>query len=283
MNILVFGASGQVATELARATPVTCLSRRDADLSNPEACRNAIKDRHPDAVINAAAYTAVDKAESEPELAHLVNAEAPGQMALACSALEIPLVHISTDYVFAGTGSTPWREEDPISPLGVYGDTKAKGEAMVRESGCTHAILRTSWVFSAHGANFVKTMLRLAEDRSELRIVEDQIGGPTDARSIARACLDLARGLRAAPEKSGTYHFSGAPDASWAELATDIFAQTGKLVSVEGIPTSEFPTPAKRPANSRLDCSAIESKFGIKRPRWKASLAEVLRELGATE
>ncbi len=281
MSILVFGKNGQVATELGKAARVKALGREDADLSNPESGYAAIMKNKPSVVINAAAYTAVDKAEHEPELAGLINTQAPAHMAKACAELDTPLVHISTDYVFDGTGETPWRVGDLIAPLGVYGATKAAGEVAIRETGCSHVILRTSWVFSPHGGNFVKTMLRLATERSDLRIVDDQIGGPTDAASIARACLDVAEALKSDQAASGTYHFSGAPDVSWADFAREIFRQIGKDVEVEGIPTSEFPTDATRPTNSRLDCSAIQTDFGIKRPDWRVSLQTTLQELGA--
>lgn len=281
MKTLVFGKTGQVATEIARAADVMALGRDAVDLTEPGACGVAIREHKPDVVINAAAYTAVDKAESDAETAGIVNAVAPGKMAEACAALGIPLVHISTDYVFDGSGTRPWREADPIAPLGVYGATKAAGEAAIRDSGCCHAILRTSWVFSAHGANFVKTMLRVGADRDQLRIVNDQVGGPTDARSIARACLTVAGSLCEAPARTGTYHFAGAPDVSWAEFASDIFQRSGIAVDIEGIASSEYPTPAQRPTNSRLDCSAIHSAFGIERPDWRAGLTAVLQDLGA--
>lgn len=281
MNILVFGKNGQVATELAALEGVTCLGRDAADLSDPAACAAAIAQHAPDAVINAAAYTAVDKAESEEPLAQVINGEAPGAMARACASQGIPLVHISTDYVFAGDGTTPWQPSDPTGPLGAYGRTKLAGEEAVRAAGGTHAILRTSWVVSAHGNNFVKTMLRFGAERDVLTIVADQIGGPTGAREIAAACHASAMQLVDAPEKSGTYHFSGAPDCSWADFAREIFAQAGITCDVTDIPTSDFPTPAVRPPNSRMDCSLTEATFGVQRPQWKDSLATILKDLGA--
>ncbi len=279
--ILVFGESGQVATELKRILPdAVFLSRQEADLSNPAACAAAITERRPAAVINAAAYTAVDKAESDEETALNVNATAPGAMARAAAGLGIPFVHISTDYVFAGTGEKPFSPDDPTAPLGAYGRTKLAGEQLVARAGGPFAILRTSWVFSAHGGNFVKTMLRLAESRVSLTIVADQVGGPTSARAIAFACKVMAEQLIKDPAKSGIYHFSGAPDTSWAGFARAIFEMAGRAVTVTDIPTSDYPTPAKRPLNSRLDCSAL-SAFGLARPDWRADLAQVLTELGA--
>ena len=281
MNILVFGKNGQVARELAGLDGVTCLDRNVADLSDPAACAAAIEQHAPDAVINAAAYTAVDKAESEEDLAHVINGDAPGAMARACAALNIPLVHISTDYVFAGNGTTPWQPADETGPLGAYGRTKLAGEQAVRAANGTHAVLRTSWVVSAHGNNFVKTMLRLGAERDALTIVADQIGGPTGAREIAAACHTMAQQLIAHPDKSGTYHFSGAEDCSWADFAREIFAQSGITCDVTDIPTSDFPTPAVRPPNSRMDCSLTQATFGVQRPQWKVSLATILKDLGA--
>lgn len=281
MGLLVFGKTGQVSTELGRLSEATCLGRDQADLSNPSACADAIRDARPGAVINAAAYTAVDRAEEEEALATTINGTTPGAMAEACAELGIPLVHISTDYVFDGQGDTPFVPEAETNPLGAYGRSKLKGEALVRASGAVHAILRTSWVFSAYGNNFVKTMLRVSETRDELQVVDDQIGGPTSAHAIAKACLSIADQLCAAPEKIGTYHFSGAPDISWHGFATEIFAQIGKSMTVNPIPTSDYPTPATRPGNSRMDCSSTTKQFGIDRPDWKADLTETLEELGA--
>lgn len=284
--LLVFGKSGQVATELARLVPdadfpkAVFLGRDQADLSYPAACAAAIRDRRPVAVINAAAWTAVDKAETEETAAELVNAAAPAAMAEACAALGIPFVHISTDYVFDGTGTAAWTPTDATGPQNAYGRTKLAGEQAVQAAGGVHAILRTSWVFSAHGANFVKTMLRVGATRDRLSVVNDQIGGPTAAADIARICLAMARGLLADPAKTGTYHLSGAPDVSWADFAREIFARVGMAVTIEDIPTSGFPTPASRPANSRMDCSAL-AIFDQTRPDWREGLDNVLQELGA--
>lgn len=280
MRLLVFGESGQVARELARLVPEAVYLGRDAaDLTDPEACAAMIRAHGPAAVINAAAYTAVDRAETEEALAHTINAEAPRAMARECAALGIPLVHVSTDYVFDGAAAAPRREGDPTAPINAYGRSKLAGEETVRAAGATHAILRTSWVFSAHGANFVKTMLRLGESRDRLTVVADQRGGPTPAADIAAACLTVARALTTRPDLSGTYHFAGAPDTTWAGFAREIFMQAGLAVEVEGIATADWPTPARRPADSRLDCTAIGAGFGITRPDWREGLAAVLRQL----
>ena len=280
--ILVFGKTGQVATELQRVSGVMALGREDVDLLDPAACAAVIREHAPEVVINAAAYTAVDKAEDEEHLATVINGEAPTAMAKACAELGIPLVHISTDYVFNGLGNTPYRPEDATEPQNAYGRSKQAGEIGIRESGAVYAILRTSWVVSALGANFVKTMLRLSETRDALNVVSDQIGGPTPARDISSACLQIANQLIQDTTKSGTYHFSGAPDVSWAEFASKIFAQTGRTVRVNQILTAEYPTPAKRPLNSRMDCHSTEQVFGITRPNWQDGLNEILKDLKVT-
>lgn len=280
MTVLVIGKTGQVARELARLPGVLCIGRDEADLTAPEQCSHAIHAYGPRAVINAAAYTAVDRAEQEEALATLINADAPGVMARACASLAIPFVQISTDYVFAGGGTRAWRPEDPTGPLGAYGRSKLAGEERVRAAAGVHAILRTSWVVSAHGSNFVKTMLRLGAERDALTVVADQVGGPTGARDIAHTCHAMANQLMDTPEKSGTYHFSGAPDCSWADFARAIFDQSGTSCTVTDIPTSAYPTPAARPLNSRLDCTSTQATFGIERPNWRSSLTDILTELG---
>lgn len=283
MRLLVIGRTGQLATELARRTgpdlEITCLGREAADLGDPAACAAVVAAHPADAVINAAAYTAVDRAEAEETLALAVNGAAPGAMARAAAARGIPFLHVSTDYVFDGRGTRPWQPEDPTGPLGAYGRSKLVGEEGVRAAGGAHVILRTSWVFSAHGANFVKTMLRLGRERPRLTIVADQIGGPTAAGDIADALIAMAGGLIADPSKSGTYHFAGAPDVSWADFAREIFAQAGLAPEVVDIPASAYPTPAARPANSRMDCATLAA-FGLARPDWRPSLSHVLEELG---
>lgn len=279
--ILVFGKTGQVARELAILPDVHCLGRENADLSTPNACADMIVKLRPRAVINAAAYTAVDKAEDEEPLATTINGKAPGAMALACAELGIPLVQISTDYVFAGGGEIPWQPDAPTGPLGAYGRSKLLGEELVRAAGGCHAVLRTSWVVSAHGNNFVKTMLRLGVDRDALTIVADQIGGPTGAREIAKACHSIATQLIADSGKSGTYHFSGAPDCSWADFARAIFDLADLKCDVIDIPSCDYPTPATRPLNSRMDCRGTLTQFGIQRPEWLATLNHILTDLGA--
>jgi len=279
-RILVFGSTGQVAQELSCFGNVKCLSRVDADLKDPHRCAEAIKHHAPVAVINAAAYTAVDEAESDEEIAEVINAYSPKAMAEACKEMGIPFVHISTDYVFNGSGIEAFTPNDQTSPLNSYGRTKLFGEHLIKNSGCIFLILRTSWVFSAHGNNFVKTMLRLGEKKDHLSVVSDQVGGPTSARTIAQACVNIAEQLNEAPDKSGIYHLSGAPYISWAEFATNIFKLASMRVRVTGIPTAEYPTPAVRPLNSRLDCSDIEKVFGIGQPDWRAELKSVLSELG---
>ncbi|GKY88628.1 dTDP-4-dehydrorhamnose reductase [Sinisalibacter aestuarii] len=277
--ILVFGKSGQVARELGRLPTLRCLGRDEADLADPAACAAAIHAYAPRAVINAAAYTAVDKAEAEEGVAHLINAEAPGAMAEACAACGIPFVHISTDYVFNGSGAAPRTPEDATAPLNAYGRSKLAGEAKVRASGAQAVILRTSWVFSAHGRNFVTTMLALSASRDRLDVVADQIGGPTPARAIAAACHGIARAMQDDPQMAGTYHFSGAPDVSWQGFAQEIFREAGRAVTLRPVASADWPSPAARPLNSRLDCSATMHELGLARPDWRAGLAEVLAEI----
>ena len=280
--ILVFGKTGQVASELRHSGDVLTLGRDQANLSDPVECAQKIRTLAPHAVINAAAYTAVDKAEEDEELATIINGDTPTAIAQACAEMQIPLVHISTDYVFEGSGETPWKPGDATAPQNAYGRSKLAGEAGILGSGATYAILRTSWVVSAHGANFVKTILRLSETRDTLSIVGDQIGGPTPARDIAGACLMIAEQLQKDPSKSGTYHYSGAPNVSWAGFASEIFTQAARPMTVTPIQTAVYPTPAKRPLNSRMDCSLTNSTFGIEQPDWRMGLNEILKELEVT-
>jgi dTDP-4-dehydrorhamnose reductase len=282
VTVLVFGKTGQVAQALAQAPDTVCLDRTKADLSEPDSCARAIHLHRPSAVINAAAWTAVDAAETAEDRAFVINALAPAAMAQACADLGIPLVHLSTDYVFDGAGTVPFKPDHPCAPLGAYGRTKRAGEEAVIASGCSHAIVRTSWVFSAHGSNFVKTMLLLARTQREVSVVADQVGGPTLASAIAIACRDIARQLLVAPDLSGCYHFAGTPDVSWADFARAIFREASSGCDVRGIPTSDFPTPARRPRNSRLDCTTLHASFGIPRPDWRADLAKVVDELKET-
>jgi len=281
MKVLVFGATGQVALELQKYEGVCALNRAFADLSDPAACARIIAATDADVVINAAAYTAVDAAEADEVLAMTINAEAPAQMAKSAAERGIPFLHVSTDYVFGGDGTEALEVDTPTGPINAYGRSKLAGEIGVRQAGGNHAILRTSWVFSAHGGNFVKTMLKLGGTREALNIVNDQIGGPTAASDIAACLMEMAAKM-VTGQKGGTYHFSGGPDVSWAEFAREIFTQANLPVQVTGIPTAQYPTPAQRPLNSRLDCTALNADFGIDRPNWKVSLAQVLRDLDWT-
>lgn len=283
MRIALLGQTGQVAREVQARAPesweIVALGRDAADFTNPLATLAAVKRARPEAVINAVAYTAVDRAEEEEALAHQVNGATPGLLAAECAAMGVPFVHLSTDYVFAGSGVAPYAPADTTAPQNAYGRSKLAGEEAVRAAGGPHVILRTAWVFSSHGANFVKTMLRLGAERDKVTIVADQVGGPTPARAIAAACLRIAEALCDDAGQSGTYHFSGTPEVSWADFAREIFAQAGISCEVVDIPTSDYPTPAQRPLNSRLDCRATETVFGIARPDWRAGLAEVLDDL----
>ena len=285
MKLLVFGSTGQLARELQRrAGPghvVQAIGRDRADFADPEACARLLEAAEADAAINAVAYTAVDRAEQEEALATTINGATPGALARAAAARGMPLVHVSTDYVFDGAGTAPFAVDAPTAPLGAYGRSKLAGEQAVRAAGGTHAILRTSWVVSAHGSNFVKTMLRLGAERDRLTIVADQVGGPTPAAALADACLSVAAQLAADPGKSGTYHVSGGPDVSWADFARAIFALSGLAPEVVDIPSSDYPTPAKRPLNSRMDNSLTEATFGLPRPDWTAGLHDILSDLGA--
>lgn len=287
MTFLVFGKTGQVARELARQAPdAVYLGRDRADLSDPEACAAAIIEYAPSAIINAAAYTSVDQAETDQPLAQIINSDAPAAMARAAAQLDVPFVHISTDYVFDGTGRAPWTPKDTPAPLGVYGRSKHSGEdavidQMIATNGA-YAILRTSWVISAHGSNFVKTMLRLGTQRPDLSIVADQVGGPTSARDIATACLTIADALKVDRAKSGIYHFAGTPDVSWADFAREIFLQADVDCHVTDIASAQYPTPARRPTNSRLDCSGTTQVFGVPRPDWRNALSDILKELSTS-
>jgi dTDP-4-dehydrorhamnose reductase len=285
MRVLVFGTTGQVAQELARRAAeqgvrIEALGRAEADLANPEACAAAVAATGADLVINAAAYTAVDRAESEPELAQRINAEAPGAMARAAAARGLPFLHVSTDYVFDGRPGRPWREDDPPAPLNASGASKLAGERAVAAAGGAAAILRTAWVFSAHGANFVKTMLRLGAERGHLRMVDDQRGGPTPAADIAEALLTMAAALSSGRGATGIFHFAGVPSVTWADFAEAIFAaRGGRPPVIERIPSSAYPVPAERPKNSVLDCGRVAQAYGIAQPDWRPRLREVIGDL----
>jgi dTDP-4-dehydrorhamnose reductase len=279
MRLLVFGKTGQVARELARIVPdAIFLGRDEADLMNPAACAALVAASDARAVINAAAWTAVDKAEAEEAAATVVNGDAPAAMARAAAAKGVPFLHISTDYVFDGAGDRPFTPDHPTAPLGAYGRSKLAGEVGVRLAGGNHLILRTSWVVSAHGTNFVKTMLRLGRERDSLRVVADQTGGPTPAADIAMVLVAVAKAMGEGAT-GGTHHFAGSPDTSWADFARAIMSEAGLSCRIDDIATEEYPTPARRPLNSRLDCRALTAAFGILRPDWRQGLADIVKEL----
>lgn len=281
MTILVFGNSGQVGGALSQLGGVRALDRRQADFEDNAQLEQAARSVPAEAFIVAAAYTAVDAAETDRERANQVNGAAVGVLAGVAKERDIPIVHYSTDYVFDGTGTDPWLPETETSPVNAYGRSKVLGEEAIRASGATHAIFRTSWVFSAHGANFVKTMLKLSETRDEISVVADQFGGPTSARALAHLGHAAARALVQDPGLTGTYHFSGAPEVTWAEFARAVFEKTGRDTRVNDISSDEFKTAAKRPQNSRMDCRSTEARFGLARPDWRIDLCEVLDDLGA--
>ena len=288
MTILLLGGNGQVGWELRRALaplgPVRALERAEADLADPDALIHVVRETAPSLIVNAAAYTAVDRAEEDEALARTINADAPGILAGEAKRLGIALVHYSTDYVFDGVGEQPAMESDLTEPLNAYGRTKLAGEEAIRDSGCAHLILRTSWVYSMRGANFLLTVRRLAGELEEMRIVADQTGAPTWARGIAGAtALILARceapaetGILA--EKGGLYHLTASGETTWhgfAEAIVDWLRATGQPVRckrVHPIPTSDYPTPARRPANSLLDCTKLRETFGIAIPDWREML-----------
>ncbi|MCX5516596.1 dTDP-4-dehydrorhamnose reductase [Kaistia algarum] len=292
MRMAVTGRSGQVALSLAERAEASgfelvTLARPEIDLADPASVEAAVLAAAPDVVVSAAAYTAVDKAESEADLAARVNRDGPQALARAATRLGIPIVHLSTDYVFDGTKGSPYMETDPTSPLGVYGATKLAGEAAIASVTPDHAILRTSWVYSPFGSNFVKTMLRLASTRDRLTVVADQFGRPSYAPDIAAAVFAVARRLIETEDESGrgVFHLTGTGDANWYEFASAIIAGSiargGRSVQVAPITTADYPTPAKRPADSRLDCSRLASVHGIALPEWRGSLELCLDRLHA--
>ena len=294
-SILLFGKSGQVGWELQRSLSVlghvTALDfdSQDhcGDFSNPDGIAQAVRALNPDVIVNAAAHTAVDKAESEPELAQLLNATTPGVLAEEAARLNAWLVHYSTDYVFDGSGSRPWVETDRPAPLSVYGRTKWEGEQRIQQSGAKHLILRTSWVYAARGGNFAKTMLRLAQERERLTVIDDQWGAPTGADLLADVTAHAIRHLQARPQDGGLYHCVAAGETNWNLYAKEVLAQVAlaqpaiklKATEVAPVPTSAFPTPAARPHNSRLDTARLRNTFGLTLPPWQQGVARMLREI----
>ena len=294
MNILLLGKGGQVGWELQRSLAVlgnvTALDfdspEHCGDFSNPQGVAETVRALRPHIIVNAAAHTAVDKAESEPELARLLNATTPGVLAEEAARLGAWLVHYSTDYVFDGSGERPWVEDDAPAPLSVYGATKLEGEQLIRQAGCQHLILRTSWVYAARGGNFAKTMLRLAQERERLTVIDDQWGAPTSAELLADVTAHALRQLLKRPEDGGLYHCVAAGETTWHSYAKYVLeharqAQAAikiKATEVAPVPTSAFPTPARRPHNSRLNTTRLQTTFGLTLPHWQQGVARMLTE-----
>ncbi len=295
MKILLLGKGGQVGWELQRSlAPLGQLVALDfdstegcGDFTRPEALAATVRDLAPQIIVNAAAYTAVDRAESEPELARLINATAPGMLAQQAQRLGAWLVHFSTDYVFDGSGDQPWREADSTGPLNVYGRTKLEGEQAVQEACRQHLILRTSWVYAARGGNFAKTMLRLAAEREELTVIDDQIGAPTGADLLADATALVLRDLQRQPGLAGLYHLSAAGQTSWHGYACHVIERARQLKpdlplkvnQIRPVPSSAFQTAARRPHNSRLDTRHLVSTFGLSLPPWQQGVDRMLSEI----
>ena len=296
MKILLLGKNGQVGWELQRALAplgeVVALDRHSpgrlrADFAEPESLAAVVRAVAPDIIVNAAAHTAVDKAESEPALAQAVNGTAPAVLAREAHALGAWLLHYSTDYVFDGSGSTPWAEGSPTGPLSVYGRTKLEGENAIRASGCQHLLLRTSWVYSARGNNFAKTMLRLAKERDRLTVIADQTGAPTGADLLADVAAHMLRTAVQTPQVQGTYHVAADGETTWHGYARHVieFARAlGQPITVptgaiEAVPTSAFPTPARRPGNSRMNTQKLRTTFGLTLPPWQSGVERMLTEV----
>jgi len=284
MKIAVFGAGGQIGREVCRATwppghTILPLDRKAVDITKSAAVGALLTQETPDLAINLAAYTAVDCAESEPDQVWAANCAGAAHIAAACGENATPLIHLSTDYVFDGRKTGPYREDDAVGPIGVYGSSKEAGERAVRAALAQHVILRTAWVFGAHGANFVKTMLRLAAQRPALRVVADQQGCPTPAADIAAALTVVAEQIERGGARWGTYHFAGDIPISWHGFAEAIFDLAATRPEVVPITTDQYPTPAQRPMNSVLDCRKIHDVFGISAPSWRKGLASVIREI----
>ncbi len=289
LRLAVTGLSGQVVSGLIARAPkdveIIALGRPQLELSRREAVLSSLRHARCDAIINAAAYTQVDRAESEPELAMRVNRDGARNVAEAAAELGVPLLHLSTDYVFDGSLDRPYQEYDLTNPTSVYGHSKLAGEEQIRATHARHVILRTAWVYSPYGANFVKTMLRLGADRDEVGVVSDQLGNPTSALDIADALIEIAKKITRKPSETlfGTFHMSGQGEASWANMAQAIFdasvAHGAKPVKVCPIATSDYPTPAKRPANSRLDNTKLNKAYGVTLPHWRSSLTQCVEKL----
>ena len=294
MRILLLGCNGQVGWELQRSLSVlgevVAVGRAQADLcgdfANPEGVAATVRAVRPDVIVNAAAHTAVDKAESEPDLARLLNATTPGVLAREAKALGALLVHYSTDYVFDGSGEAPRAEDAATAPLSVYGATKLEGEQLIAASGCQYLIFRTSWVYAARGGNFAKTMLRLAKERDKLTVINDQFGAPTGADLIADVTAHAIRQAVQQPTCSGLYHLVAGGETTWHAYAQYVIAQARalqpeqalKVQAIDAVPTSAFPTPAQRPHNSRLDTRKLQTTFGLQLPHWQAGVTRMLRE-----
>ncbi len=295
MNILLLGKNGQVGWELQRSLAVlgrvTALdfdsSEHCGDFSQPDKVAATVRALRPQVIVNAAAHTGVDKAESEPDLARLLNATTPGVLAQEAASIGALLVHYSTDYVFDGSGSRPWAESDAPAPLSVYGRTKWEGEQLIQQSGAQHLILRTSWVYAARGGNFAKTMLRLAQERERLTVIDDQWGAPTGADLLADVTAHAIRHLQARPQDAGLYHVAAAGETNWNLYAKHVLAQAQqalpaikiKATEVAPVPTSDFPTPAVRPHNSRLDTRKLQTTFGLTLPPWQQGVARMVAEI----
>nr|WP_315182680.1 dTDP-4-dehydrorhamnose reductase [uncultured Albidiferax sp.] len=294
MKILLLGKNGQVGWELQRSLAplghLTALDRHSTDycgnLADLDGITATVRRLQPDIIVNAAAHTAVDRAESEPELARTLNALAPGVLATEADKLGAWLVHYSTDYVFDGSGSQPWQESDTTGPLSVYGQTKLEGEQRIQAAGAKHLIFRTSWVYAARGGNFAKTMLRLAKEREQLTVINDQFGAPTGAELLADVTAHALRAAMATPSLAGLYHLAAAGVTTWHGYARYVLAhaqQAGSVLktgpeAVVAIPTAAFPTPAQRPLNSRLDTHKLQAAFGLTLPDWQTGVARMLNE-----
>ncbi|MGB0497382.1 MAG: dTDP-4-dehydrorhamnose reductase [Rubricella sp.] len=283
-RVLIFGAGGQLGRALARRLPhARALTRAEADLADPVACARIVRMSGADLVINAAAFTDVDGAEASPDLAYTVNAQAPAAIAGAAAGAGIPLVHVSTDFVFDGSGTRPWKPGDRPRPLGIYGLSKRAGEQAILLSGARAVTIRTSWVFSGEGGDFPSAILRAARMRTELAVVDDQIGGPTHADDLADACIRAGEALVAGRSLPALLHFAGQPDVSRADFARTILDMAGSATIIRPVATHEMPRPARRPLNSRLDCRDAERALGLDRPDWRTALKATLARVDGEE